>query len=233
MHIHITILGLILFIAFFCIWKNELLKSIFFTVFFIIILWINIPCFVSLSDLENSNNLITLPFKYNEQLGILYTIGANSLLGIILFFQSKFTNKTEYTYYEIKKMYDNFGYDAIELYVIGKDLDFLYEKKFKKQTNRILHLKSNCKLLCELTTDKRLLDLYKKISAEGVDVKFYTKCDNITNLKGQIKIDQNGYKKALFTSRLNKKYLVINIENQFLVSTILERCIKVYSELDD
>ncbi len=31
--------------------------------------------------------------------------------------------------------------DAVELYVIGKDLDFLYEKDYKKQTDRIEHLK--------------------------------------------------------------------------------------------
>lgn len=108
----------------------------------------------------------------------------------------------------------------------------MYKQKFEKQTNRILHLKNNCKLLCELTTNKKLLDLYNKVSEEGVEIKFYTQNDNITNLKGQIKTDQNGNKKAIFTSRLNKKYLLLSIENQFLVSTILERCTKVYQKLD-
>ena len=232
MDIHILVLAVILFVVFSIICKNELIKSLFFTVCFIITLWVNIPCFVNVSHLEETNNFFMLPFRLYAELDILYIIGANILLGIILFLQSKFTNKVEYTYKEIKRVYDNFGNDAVELYIIGKDLDFLYRPKFEKQTNRILHLKNNCKLLCELTTDEKLLDLYKKISKEGVEIKFYTQSDNITNLKGQIKIDQNGNKKAIFTSRLGKKYQLLNTENQFLVSTILERCNKVYKKLE-
>lgn len=232
MDIHILILAFILFVVFCIVWKNELIKSLFFTVCFIFTLWVNIPCFVNVSDLEKTNNLLMLPFKLYAELDIFYVICVNILLGIILFLQSKFTNKVEYTYKEIKKVYDNFGNDAVELYIIGKDLDFLYRSKFEKQTNRILHLKNNCKLLCELTKDEKLLDLYKKISKEGVEIKFYTQSDNITNLKGQIKIDQSGNKKAIFTSRLGKKYQLLNTENQFLVSTILERCNKVYKKLD-
>lgn len=232
MGIHILILAVILFIVFSIIWKNELIKSLFFTVCFIITLWINIPCFVKVSHLEEANNFFMLPFKLYAESDIFYIICANILLGIILFSQSKFTNRVEYTYKEIKRLYDNFGNDAVELYIIGKDLDFLYKPKFEKQTNRILHLKNNCKLLCELTTDEELLDLYKKISKEGVEIKFYTQSDNITNLKGQIKIDQNGNKKAIFTSKLGEKYQLLNTENQFLVSTILERCNKVYKKLD-
>ena len=227
MYIQILVLGLVLFVVFCIVWKNELLKGLFFTVCFIIILWINIPCFVNVSDLEKGNNLAMLPFRLHSEFGIFYIIGANILLGVILFLQSKFTNKSEYNYKEIKRIYDNFGDDAVELYIIGKDLDFLYEEKFERQTKRILHLKNNCKLLCESTTDKNLLDLYKKVFEEGVEIRFYIQNDNITNLKGQIKIDQRGIKKAIFTSRLNKKYLLLRIENQFLVSTILERYIKV------
>lgn len=232
MHIHIFILGFILFAVFCIVWKNELIKSLFFTVCFIITLWINIPCFVNLPDLEKSNDLVMIPFKLSAEFGILYIIFANLLLGVILFLQSKFTNKVEYSYREIKKIYDNFGNDAVELYVIGRDLDFLYKEKFEKQTDRIMHLRENCKLLCEWTTDEKLLELYKRVSEQGVEIKFYTKNDNIINLKGQIKTDQRGIKKAIFTSRLNKKYLLLSIENQFLVSTILERCIKVYQKLD-
>lgn len=232
MYIHIIILFIVLLLMFNIIWKNELVKSLFFTIFFIIVLWINIPCFVSFSNLEQSNNLAAIPFNLNARFGILYIIFANLLLGLILFFQSKLTNKVEYSHREIKKEYDNFGDDAVELYVIGKDLDFLYEEKYKKQTNRIEHLKSHCKLLCEPTTDEKLLNLYRKVSKQEVEIRFYIEKDNVTNLKGQIKIDQSGIKKAIFTPKLNKKYLLISTDNQFLVSTILERCIKVYEKKD-
>lgn len=86
--------------------------------------------------------------------------------------------------------------------------------------------------MCEPTTDERLLNLYKKVSKQGVEIRFYIEKDNVTNLKGQIKTDQSGHKKAIFTPRLNKKYLLISTDNQFLVSTILEQCIKVYPQKD-
>lgn len=132
-YIHIIILIIILFLMFNIVWKNELIKSLFFTICFIVVLWINIPCFVSLSDIEKSNNLALLPFSLNDKFGILYIIFANILLGIVLYLQSKMTNKVEYSHREIKKLYDSFGDDAVELYVIGKDLDFLYKEKFKNK----------------------------------------------------------------------------------------------------
>ncbi|MCI8410680.1 MAG: hypothetical protein HFJ09_15710 [Lachnospiraceae bacterium] len=232
MYIHIIVLIVILFFVFNAVWKSELLKSLFFTICFIIVLWINIPCFVSISNIEQGNNLTMIPFNLNAKFGILYTIFSNILLGIILFLQSKFTHKVECSYREIKKVYDDFGNDAVELYIIGKDLDFLYGKNFKKQTDRIEHLKNKCKLLCESTTDENLLKLYRKVSKQGVEIRFCIQNDNITNLKGQIKTDQRGIKKAIFTSRLNKKYLLLSTNNQFLVSAILERCIKVYQKQD-
>lgn len=232
MNISIIVLILILMLVFNIVWKNELTKSLFFTICFIIVLWINMPCFVSLSSLEQGNNLAKFPFYLNDKFGILYVIIANLLLGIILFLQSKLTNKTEYSHREIKNIYDRFGDDAVELYVIGKDLDFLYKEKYRKQTDRIEHLKNHCKLLCEATTDENLLNLYRKVSKQGVEIRFYIHKDNVTNLKGQIKTDQNGIKKAIFTPRLNKKYFLLSTDNQFLVSTILERCIQVYEKSD-
>lgn len=103
MYIHIIALILVLFLIFNVIWQNELAKSLFFTICFIIVLWINIPCFVSFSNLEQSNNLATIPFKLNDKFGIIYTLIANLLLGAILYLQSKWTNKVEYSHKEIKR----------------------------------------------------------------------------------------------------------------------------------
>lgn len=86
--------------------------------------------------------------------------------------------------------------------------------------------------MCESTTDEKLLNLYRKVSKQGVEIRFNIHKDNVTNLKGQIKIDQSGVKKAVFTSRLNKKYLCMSTDNQFLVSTILERCLNAYEKKD-
>lgn len=226
---YILTLFVAFFITFFLISKNELIKSLFYTIFFIVTLWINIPCLVNGSELkEISSNFMMLPFKLIEEFGIFYIIFANAILCVVLYLQSLFSNNPTYTYKEVKRKYDCFVDDANELYIIGKDLDFLDKKEFKKQTDRIMHLGNRCKLLCESTNDKRLLDLYKNVCQQGVEIKFYTKNDNITNLKGQIKIDHNGYKKAIFMSRKNKKYLLLDIENQFLVASILERYNEVY-----
>ncbi len=223
---------LVLFIVFFliaCILsRHALLKNLFYTVMFIITLWINIPCFCNAPLAENTNNIIAFPFKFYNEWGIVFTICANILLGAILYLQDAFFNSATCSYKEIKKIYDSFGNDAVELYIIGKDLDFLFKKGFETQTERIVHLGHRSRLLCEPTTDADLLDLYRKASAQGVEVRFYTQSENITNLKGQIKLDQSGYKKAIFTSKKNNRYLLLSIENQFLVSTILDRCGEIY-----
>ena len=46
MKISIIVLILFLLLVFNIIWKNEFTKSLFFTICFIIGLWINIPCFI-------------------------------------------------------------------------------------------------------------------------------------------------------------------------------------------
>ena len=229
MYIYILILFIILFITFCLISKKELLKSLLYTAYFILTLWINIPCFVNISDInEISNNLLMIPFRLNQDLGIFYIIIANVILCTVLYLQALFSNNLTYTYKEVKRKYDCFGDDAIKLYIVGKDLDFLNKKEYKKQTDRIIHLGNRCKLLCEPTNDRKLLDLYKDVYRKGVEIRFYTQNGNITNLKGQIKVDHNGNKKAIFMSRINKKYVLLNIENQFLVESILERYNDIY-----
>ena len=226
----IFIMSLLMFIACSLIWKKEIFKSLFFTLFFIITLWINIPCFIGGMVIKNVDELTAWFMKCSNELGILYTIIANLILGVLLYLQGKWWNKTAYTYNSIKKIYDEFGENAIELYIVGKDLDFLYEKKFMKQTNRIIALGKKCKLLCEMTQTEKLLEKYNKVNQNGVEIKFYMKNDNITNLKGQIKVDQNGNKKAIFMSRENKKYKLMEIENQFLITSILERYNEIYKK---
>lgn len=229
----IVILTVIFFVTFYIISKNKLTESILFTVWFIVTLWINIPCFVVLPDgVDVDSNLIMLPFKINNEFGMPFIIMANIVLNVTLYWLTKISGRDTYSYKEIKSKYDEFVDDAMELYIVGKDLDFLYKNSFKKQTNRILHLGSKCNLLCESTKDQQLLELYGKVRQQGVEVRFYKDKDNLTNLKGQIKIDQNGNKKAIFTMRKSGKYLLISIENQFLVGAILERYIEVFKKAD-
>ncbi len=231
MYLYILIVFLILFTTLCITKKSELLKNLLYSVYFIITLWINIPCFVNKNNFDNFNgNLLMLPFKYMDEWGILYPILANIVLMVIMYLLTKQVNTATYTHKEIKKKYDDFGKDAIELYIIGKDLDFLGNDKYKKQTDRIKHLNNRCTLLCESTNKEELLCLYKRISKEGVKIRFYKDNDNLTNLKGQIKLDQNGHKQAIFTSKENdsNRYSLLYIKNQFLVESIIERYNEVY-----
>lgn len=234
---YIIVLFFIILCLYCIILKKKFFTSLSFTISFILVLWVNIPCFINLSsnDLEMlglNNKFLILPFILNEQLSILYIIIANIALGVLLLWQSAIINKKKYTYDEIKKIYDEFGRDAIELYVIGRDLDFLYKENFEKQTDRIEHLRDKCNLLCEFTSDEKLLELYKKVSEHGVQIKYYTQNDDIINLKGQMKTDQSGVKKAIFTSKSEQYFRVLYIENQFLISTIINLCNKVYKKFD-
>lgn len=145
------------------------------------------PCFFDLPIRELNDNFFMIPFSLFGRFNIVYIIVANIMLGVLLLWQSKLFDKKKYTYKEIKKIYDEFGRDAIELYVIGRDLDFLYGKGFEKQTERIIHLRDKCSLLCEKTIDTKLIELYKKVAENGVQIKFYTEKDNITNLKVKLK----------------------------------------------
>lgn len=230
MHVNVLLLWVVITIVSYFTFKRKALKSIFYSVVFVCTLWINVPCFLSTSAIEIDSSLTMLPFKLSKELGFLYTILANIFLCAILVLQERLFNSITFTHKEIKKIYDNFSDDAAKLYIIGKDLDFLYGDKYEKQTERIEHLGNNCTLLCEPTEDPNLLRLYKKVQQKGVKVGFYTENGNITSLKGQIKIDQTGNKSAIFTPKKGKKHLLLQIENQFLVSAILERLLDVYEK---
>ncbi len=226
---YIFVLFIILSIVFIRISEKEFFKSVLHTVTFIFGLWINIPCFIDFSHLEVSdNNLMYLSVKLCNKYGIIYILLANIVLCIVLNCQAKFLNRNLYTKREIKRRYDNFVNDANELYIIGKDINFLNNDAYKVQINRIVHLGKNSRLLCQATNDKELKKLYKEFCEKGVGIKFYMEKDNITNLKGQIKIDQKGYKEAIFVCRKNKKYEMIKIDNQFLIDAILEKYKDIY-----
>lgn len=234
----VLIMIVILGVGFFVTGKDILVekkfkKSLFFTSWFILTLWLNVPCFVSIAPSEMDSSFFgALPFRLYRWGNVGYIIIVNLMLAFVWYLQEKFWENRTHSYKEIKKIYDDFGIDATALYIIGKDLDFLGKENFKKQTDRIVHLGNKARLLCEATNKSDLLDLYKRVGEKGVKIKFYTKSDNITNLKGQIKVDQNGNKKAIFVSKLNKKYSLLEIENQFLITAILQQYDRIYEKAE-
>lgn len=223
----------------FILWRKQLglLKSVLFSSFSVLTIWVNAPLFIDANAIQNStfSSLLSFPFYIYSQIGggIVYIILTNVILCIASHYADSFLNRKYYTHKEVKRKYDNFVEDAARLYVIGRDIDFLDKDDYKSQADRIKSLRDSCSLLCEKTDDIKLLKLYKRVVEDSrVGIRFYQKDKSITNLKGQIKIDQRGNKKALFMSKEGTKYIVIEMEHHFLVQAILDRYIQVYEQAE-
>lgn len=62
----------VLLITFIFVSEKELFKSLFHTGTFIITLWLNIPCYLNVSDANR--DLMYLPVKLSDEFGIAYTM---------------------------------------------------------------------------------------------------------------------------------------------------------------
>ena len=213
------------------------LKSVFFSTLSVLAIWINAPLFIDINAMQNSIPLCSLSFPYyiysQKEGGVVYLILANVVLCIVSYYGDRLLNRRFYTHKEVKRKYDKFVEDAAQLNIIGRDIDFLSKEDYKSQTNRIKSLRGRSLLLCEKTDDSKLLELYKNVAENShVGIRFYQKDESLTNLKGQIKIDQSGNMKALFMSKKGTKYIVIEMEHRFLVQAILDRFNQVYEQAE-
>lgn len=129
---YILLMLIVLFFIYAYLWDKKLLKSIVFSLFFVFSLWINIPCFIDITIVKFDNVIIMFPFILYDKWGLLYIIFANIIMAVVIYLQDFFTNKSFYSYREMKKIYDNYGMDGVELYIIGKDVDFLFRDGFEK-----------------------------------------------------------------------------------------------------
>lgn len=211
------------------------LKSVLLSALSIIAIWINAPLFIDSGVLQNNpastSKLFLLPYEMSKMPGgIVYLILADVALSGAINALDALLNKRYYTHAEVKKKYDDFVVDAAQLCIIGRDVDFLGKEEYKIQAERIKTLRGNSRLLCEQTDNSTLLELYQDVEKSGVNIRFYQKDESMTNLKGQIKVDQSGNVKALFMSRTGEKYTVVEIEHQFLVKAILGRFNEIYDQ---
>lgn len=231
-----TIILLVILTVILCKKQVNLLKSLLLSILFVLAIWVNAPLFIDAAVLQGSmpSGPLSWPYIYSQkENGIGYLLLANVVLFLVCYFVDFLLNNRYYTYKEVKKKYDNFVVDAAQLYIIGRDIDFLDKAEYKSQTNRIKSLRGRCELLCEKTNDGKLLNLYRSVTAEsGVDIRFYQNDKSLSNLKGQIKIDQSGNMKALFMSKQGTKYIVFEMEHRFLVQAILDRYNQVYEQAE-
>ena len=229
--VHMIVALLISTLVFVCfLWRVkrvQLLRSLSYTFFFIFAIWVNIPCYISAPN--DSNAVLDFLFLLCKQTGLAYVLIANICVCLILCVLEHYLNPSSLSYQQLKSRYDSFVSDASELYIIGRDLDFLHREGFEEQTYRIEHLGSKAKLLCEKTSDPELHKLYSRVKEKGVRIETYQKSEDLTNLKGQIKIAQSGYKEAIFSYWIPSKdwkgndlYHLEEINNQYLLNVIIK-----------
>lgn len=188
-------------------------KTVGFTVWMIFAVWVNIPAFVVIPDgVVLPDGVATLPFKLYQSSGIFYVLLTNAFLEAFGIYLGKEWNKEKrYTPEQVKEKFDEFSSDATELKIIGRDLDFLHKEKrgkFQQQQDVIYKLKNRCQLLCEYTTDPKIVEMYHFLIQQGIRIRCYTAASSseITNLRGQIKVDSRGIRKAMIITKTNDCY---------------------------
>ena len=186
--------------------ENSVWKSLLFTVLTCGIFYLNTPNFLSIVDgTQPRSAFFSVPFTLYNKWGTLYIICTNLLLTFVGLYLGR-GKGNKYSSKETKKQFDHFISDATKLKIIGRDLDFLLDdetkKKYRIQREKIRSLGNHAKLLCSRSDDKKLIELYHNLLKDGIQVLAYTSRDGITNLKGQIKIDEQNDKLGLFVLKI-------------------------------
>lgn len=237
----IIVITMLVIVGVDCFRQQGNAKTVGFTVWMIFTVWANVPNFVVLpAGVVLSDGLATLPFKLYQSLGFFYIVISNVLLALFGIYLGRELNREKrYTAKQVKEKFDEFSADATELKIIGRDLDFLHDKKndeFKQQQNVVVKLKNQCQLLCEPTTNLELLDMYYGLMKKGVKIRCYADSSaEITRLRGQIKVDGHGNQKAVIITKTNdccnnslKKrfsannvcYEVLDMTNAYIIDSV-------------
>jgi len=216
--------------------KKEVIEVGLTGVFIIFIGWLNIPNFFPLAEESIKNSINFFPYKMMETFKIGYVLFTSACMiavieGIKEIVKSKYSKLIKKE--KINEIYDSFIEDATQLYIIGKDLDFL--EKNEIQIKKFKSLGEKCKII--ITSD-RLTTSIKKIYCDllndCVDIRkidFNVDINEFSNLRGQIKIDSSGVVKCLFVEKCSNnkdKYKIIEITNQFLIKSLKTEFEKIH-----
>lgn len=197
--------------------QNGILSSILFTIEVTLIIWLNMPLLVTVPDGATFNpSFIEFPFKLYQLFGLGYSFTCNALLTIIgVPISSAMINKKPHCSKKvINKQFNDYIENATSLKIIGKDLDFLLRDDCKRQKERLLDLKDSVEILCAnpyscgmFDYDKlqQLIALYNELAKQGNKIRFYNDKDGISNLLGQIKVDNQRKESGLFVYKLEKE----------------------------
>lgn len=199
--------AMVIFVAWYW-WKNEkpVWKSVMFSVWTCAIFYLNAPNFLFISEKDKLKTaFFYIPVSMYESIGVVYFFISNLLLAAVGAYLGQNRNtKNKFNGWKIKEKFDNFILDATEVKIIGRDLDFLLDKDYHGQWEKITKLRGNAKILCERTNDIKLIGLYHELLENGIQIRSYTSRDGIANLKGQIKVDEHKKSAGLFVLKYPK-----------------------------
>ena len=114
-------------------------------------------------------------------------------------------------------------------------------EEYRTQREKIRSLGNNAKLLCSRSDDKKLIELYHNLLKDGIQVRAYTSRDGITNLKGQIKIDEHNDKLGVFVLKIPQPvyrfrilahpnlFEITGIRNGYLLEAVDQQFDKTFS----
>ena len=180
--------------------KKPLWKTILFTVWVILVFYINIPLFLTVVDgTKIKYSYIHTVFAWYAEYGFWYILFGEAMLAALgVFLGNTGSEQNNYDSGQVQEKFDKFILNATEVKIIGRDLDFLLDENYDGQKVIIEKLKDKAQLLCEHTTDMKLIELYHRLLEKGVRVRSYSTREGIANLKGQIKINDRNESSGIF-----------------------------------
>lgn len=212
----------------------SLKRSMLVSVLLVVAGWLNAP---NVTFIPDNVKLISGPASYNfllyEKLGFIYPIIATIILLVVTYYIERPLEKLNMSTNEVIKKYEDFGRDAKQLYVIGKDLDFLQKSEIQKDSMK--KLEEKCKVLCSSSESKDILDMYKELYENKVDIRKYGNSNTVSQihkLRGQLKETSSGVWEGFFVQKSSTGlgYEEIKIDNQFILESLKNEFKDVHSK---
>lgn len=154
--------------------------------------------------------------------------------------------KDTFTAKQMEIKYLKFLRECEKVYILVNDLDYLLNKdEQESQLDIIKNKKENANILC-LKKDKEnfsieMIELIRELNKNKVGLFFYEKGKyEITNIKGQVRIDENGYVQSLIIDKITGKnnpktlsaFKMFNVESMKLNKWFEKEIVKVCEQLN-
>ena len=197
---------------------RDVIKQILAVLWILAVYYLNAPMMAFMPEgAEVSMDFFAPAYFLYKKYSLWYTILSNILLAISgVLIQNMSINSNNLSSRKVKKKMDSYISNATQLKIIGRDLSFLGDSDYASQKTIIYKLKDKAQLLCEWTNDTDLLKLYYDLHKNGNPIRAYSSREGITNLKGQIKTDEDQNRSGIFITKNNNKNRLTTYLNNLL-----------------